>query len=73
MEDVIRFHRQRCGMVTLTAVRPEPRFGILEIAKDGRVTALREKERKDAPLINGGFMVMEPEIFEFLTDQMEQL
>ena len=73
MEDVIRFHRQRCGMVTLTAVRPEPRFGILEIAKDGRVNALREKERKDSPVINGGFMVMEPEIFEFLTDQMEQL
>lgn len=73
MKEVIHFHREHHGLVTLTAVRPEPRFGILEIEKNGCVKAMREKERKDSPVINGGFMVVEPEIYSFLTDEMEQL
>ena len=34
---------------------------------------LKEKERKDSPIINGGFMVIESEIFNYLTEEMEHL
>lgn len=70
---LLNFHKEHGGMVTLTAVRPEPRFGILEIMEDGKVKVLKEKERKDSPIINGGFMVIESEIFNYLTEEMEHL
>lgn len=72
-DNLLNFHKEHGGMVTLTAVRPEPRFGILEIMENGKVKALREKERRDSPVINGGFMVIESDIFNFLTEEMNQL
>ena len=71
--NLINFHKEHAGMVTLTAVRPKPRFGILEITENGQVKVFKEKQRKDSPIINGGFMVIEPEIFDFLTKEMEHL
>lgn len=71
--DLIQFHETYGGMVTLTAVRPDPRFGILEIDSSGRVKSFREKACADAPVINGGFMIFDQEIFSFLTEEMEQL
>lgn len=72
-DNLLNFHKEHGGMVTLTAVRPEPRFGILEIMENGKVKALREKEHRDSPVINGGFMVIESDIFNFLTEEMNQL
>lgn len=67
------FHRAHHGLVTLTAVRPVPRYGVLELGADGTVTAMREKDRRDAPLINGGFMLMEPAVFQFVKDTDDAL
>ena len=55
----IEFHRAHGKLATVTAVRPPARFGALEI-QDGRVLGFREKPAADAPLINGGFFVLEP-------------
>lgn len=70
---LVEFHRMRGGTVTVTAVRPRPRFGVLDISEDGAVRSFREKSWTDFPFINGGFMVMEREIFDFLTEETEQL
>ncbi|MGN1417984.1 MAG: sugar phosphate nucleotidyltransferase [Acutalibacteraceae bacterium] len=72
-ENLVRFHNEHKKTVTLTAVRPEPRFGILEIDQNGIVKSFKEKDRNDSPVINGGFMVMDLRIFDFLTETMEQL
>ncbi|MBR0216464.1 MAG: glucose-1-phosphate cytidylyltransferase, partial [Clostridia bacterium] len=42
--------------------------GVLEVNDEGQITSFREKEDRDASLINGGFMVFEPEIFNYLDD-----
>jgi glucose-1-phosphate cytidylyltransferase len=50
--------------VTLTAVQPLGRFGALQLADDDVVDSFREKPLGDGDWINGGFFVMEPQIFE---------
>jgi glucose-1-phosphate cytidylyltransferase len=64
---LLAFHRAHGQMATLTAVRPPSRFG--EIAFDGDlVTGFTEKPQTGEGWINGGFMVLEPAIFDFLAN-----
>ena len=54
--------------MTLTGVQPGGRFGVLELDEAGRtVTGFREKAKEDGGWINGGFMVMEPAVFNYLS------
>lgn len=61
-------HRASGKTVTLTGIQPGGRFGVLDLDEAGAtVTGFREKAREDGGWINGGFMVMEPEVFEYLS------
>ncbi|MBM6886909.1 glucose-1-phosphate cytidylyltransferase [Pseudoflavonifractor phocaeensis] len=60
-------HRTSGKTVTLTGIQPGGRFGVLEIDGSGTVTGFREKAKEDGGWINGGFMVMEPEVFRYLS------
>ena len=51
----------------MTAVRPPARFGGLEV-KDQKVTRFTEKSQVDQGWINGGFMVFQPEIIDYIRD-----
>lgn len=66
LKKLLEFHRSHGKLVTLTAVRPSARFGGLEIADNGKINAFREKLPTDEGWINGGFMIMEPGVFEYL-------
>lgn len=62
-------HQSLGTVVTLTAIQPGGRFGVLDINEKGTlVTGFREKAKEDGGWINGGFMVMQPEIFDYLSD-----
>lgn len=63
---LLRFHESHGKIATITTVNVEQRFGIIDIKSDGTVTAFREKAKEDGIVINGGFMVMNPEIFDYL-------
>ncbi|MGM9646058.1 MAG: glucose-1-phosphate cytidylyltransferase [Eubacteriales bacterium] len=65
INEVIKFHRSQSKTVTVTAVRPEGRFGILEIEGD-EIKSFHEKRKEDAGWINGGFMVVEPEALDYI-------
>jgi glucose-1-phosphate cytidylyltransferase len=65
---LIKNHEQSGKYVTLTAVRPSGRFGALDIKNDGTVVSFREKPEGDGAWINGGFFVMEHNIFDYLND-----
>ena len=58
--------------MTLTAVRPPARFGAIKI-KGNKVTVFREKSSLDEGWINGGFFVMEKEIFKYLKNDKTYL
>lgn len=62
---LVDFHEQKGGLVTLTAVQPDARFGSLALDGDV-VTNFREKPKGDGKWINGGFFVCQPDVFEAL-------
>ena len=59
-------HRAYGKTVTLTGIQPGGRFGVLDL-EDQTVTGFREKAKEDGGWINGGFMVMEPGVFGYLS------
>lgn len=65
IKELIKFHKNKGKIATLTAVHPEGRFGVIDI-KDDYVLSFREKSQDDMGWINGGFMVLEPEVFNYL-------
>jgi len=65
---LLAFHRQFGAVCTLTAVHPPGRFGEVGFRADGRVESFNEKPQTEAGYINGGFMVCEPKLFDYLPD-----
>lgn len=59
-------HRRSGRTATITVVRPELQFGIVDLADDGGVAGFREKPRS-MHWINGGFMRLQPDVFDALT------
>ena len=55
-------------MATITAIRPEGRFGVMDINDENMVAGFREKHKVDVGWINGGFMVLEPEVIDMIED-----
>ncbi len=62
---LIDFHREQKTAITLTGVQPPGRFGSVQLEGD-RVTGFEEKPKGDGAWINGGFFVLEPEIFDYI-------
>ncbi len=60
------FHESHGKIATITTVNVAQLKGVLDIDKDNTVTSFREKDEKDNSLINGGFMVLNPGIFDYL-------
>lgn len=64
---LLRQHQNSGKLVTLTGIQPGGRFGALEL--DGEtVIGFREKAVVDGGWVNGGFMVMEPDVFDYLRE-----
>ena len=63
---LLQHHRAHGKLATLTAVRPPARFGGLEFEFD-RVSTFTEKPQSGEGWINGGFFVLEPGIFDFIS------
>jgi glucose-1-phosphate cytidylyltransferase len=72
LQELLRFHRSTGRVGTVTAVRPPARFGGL-IFKGDLVSEFTEKPQIGEGWINGGFMVFEPEIFEYLAGDQSSL
>ena len=63
---LLEFHKKNGKTATITAIQPGSRFGMLKIEDDLSITSFREKPVEDAGWINGGFMVLEPEIMNHI-------
>lgn len=66
IDELVEFHKQKGQIATMTAINVGQQFGCLDMADDGSVLRFREKNDTDGSVINGGFMVLEPEVFEFI-------
>ncbi len=63
---LLQFHKEHGKIATLTAVLQEQEKGILDIDPDNTVRAFREKNMCDGAPINAGYMVLNPEIFDYI-------
>jgi len=70
LSNLLSFHNQQGRLATVTAVRPPARFGLLE-SSNGLVTNFTEKNQADSGWINGGFFVLEPDVKDFILQDME--
>lgn len=66
IKKLLEFHKASGKTATLTAVSVGQRFGVLDIKKDNTITSFREKQDSDGSMINAGFMVLEPKIFDYI-------
>lgn len=72
LNKLLEFHRKHGKIATISAVRPSARFGGLQLDK-GQVTNFEEKPQSGEGWINGGFFVLEPEVFDYLENDASVL
>ena len=65
IKKLINFHKKTKKLVTLTAVRPPARFGVLKI-KGKKITYFKEKSNTDVGWINGGFFIMHKKFIDYI-------
>lgn len=63
---LVGYHNSHGKIATLTAVMKEQQKGVLDIGGDNAVHSFREKDASDGAPINAGYMVLKPEIFDFI-------
>lgn len=64
--NLLSFHKKHGKLATVTAVKPPPRFGTMNIGRLGRVESFAEKVDRKGSWINGGFFVLNQGIFKYI-------
>ena len=65
---LIKFHQAHGKQATLTATRPQGRYGALKLGVKEIVERFQEKPEGDGSWINGGFFVLSPEVIDLIKD-----
>ena len=63
---LLEYHEAHGKMATLTSVMVEQQKGILDVSGDNAVRSFREKSSSDGALINAGYMILNPEVFDYI-------
>lgn len=66
LNELLEFHKTHGKAATITAIQPGGRFGVLDIDGNQGVRQFSEKAKEDGGWINAGFMVLEPEVFNYI-------
>ncbi|NLC93876.1 MAG: glucose-1-phosphate cytidylyltransferase [Treponema sp.] len=66
IDKLLEFHRSHGKIATLTSISFGQKFGVLDVDDNNRIHSFREKSNDDCSMINGGFMVLQPEIFDYI-------
>lgn len=65
---LLEHHKSHGRLATMTAVQPPAKFGVLDIDERNTILDFREKPQADAGWINGGFMVLNYDVFKYIDD-----
>jgi glucose-1-phosphate cytidylyltransferase len=66
LNELVKFHKSHGRIATITAIQPGGRFGTLEINAIDSINSFKEKKKEDGGWINGGFMLLNPEILKYI-------
>ena len=67
INSLLSFHRGHGKLATITAIRPESRYGVIKCEGD-KVLTFCEKSEENSSWINAGFMVLEPKCLDYISD-----
>jgi glucose-1-phosphate cytidylyltransferase len=71
IKELLEEHNSNNKLVTITAIQPDGRYGALEINQSNNdVTSFFEKPAGDGSWVNGGFMICEPEILDYIQNDL---
>lgn len=70
---LLEHHKKHNKIATVTAVQMDARFGGMDLAENGEVTSFREKAKDESKWINGGFFVLKPDVFNYLSGDMSDM
>ena len=65
---LVEFHKSHGKIATMTTVNVGQRFGVIVTDEEGIIRAFREKRDADGSWINGGYMVLNPQVFDYIKD-----
>lgn len=66
IRSLAEFHKSHGKIATITAIQPGGRFGMLDIDEDASINRFKEKSKEDGGWINGGFMILNPEVMNYI-------
>ncbi len=64
--ELFDFHKKHRKLATMTAIQPGGRFGTMDIGQDNTIARFSEKRKEDGGWINGGYMVLEPQVIDYI-------
>ncbi len=67
IDKVISFHKEKSKIATVTACQPRQKYGILDI-ENNIVINFKEKPPMENIWVNGGYFVLEPDVFDYIKD-----
>ena len=73
LDALLQFHKESGKVCTMTAIQATSRFGILKMEEDGTIDSFEEKPEDSGTWINGGFFVINPDIANYLTGDMDDM
>ena len=65
---LVDFHKSHHKHATVTIVQPPGRYGQVELGRGADVRTFEEKPKGDGGYINGGFFVLNKEVFKYLNN-----
>jgi glucose-1-phosphate cytidylyltransferase len=64
---LLSHHIRHKKMITISSITASQKFGVIDFNDNGSVVGFREKDNLDS-VVNGGFMVFNPEVFDLIDD-----
>lgn len=64
--DLYNFHKSHGKLATMTVVNAGQRFGVIKMGKENTISSFREKKDADGNPINGGYMVLDPKVIDYI-------
>jgi len=69
---LVDFHQGHKGIITMTTIQPQSRYGTIEYGDDDKlVKSFQEKPKGERGWINGGFFVCDPEVFDYIDNDSQ--
>jgi glucose-1-phosphate cytidylyltransferase len=66
MAALVSFHKSHGKLATITAIQPGGRFGVMDLDDHSGINGFQEKPKTEGGWINGGFMVLQPDVFQYI-------